>query len=227
MAIWSKRSRPRRRRAYHQGGKACRVIATSLLEAVVDLDFPAVWRGILEAIYWKPAILRVIEAIEVLKPIRFQSIRRNDVGHKAPAASIRRAMNSGDIGDLAPIVEDGRQQRAATVLVDVAYVIRALRTHRESRTRRQRGQAPRLVEPPRSQGAMFPSAMPRHGRVPAKFRLIESGESPPLMIGETRDLGFMLYDVDPGSDRTSPFFCAALKDGALGVPPPGSAEIRR
>jgi CRISPR-associated protein Cas5d len=65
-----------------------------------------------------------VEAIEVLKPIRFQSIRRNEVGHKAPVASIRKAMNSGDIGDLALVAED-RHQRAATVLVDVAYGIRA------------------------------------------------------------------------------------------------------
>jgi CRISPR-associated protein Cas5 subtype I-C len=90
-----------------------------------DLMTPSAARGILEAIHWRPAIRWVVEAIHVLKPIRFQSIRRNEVGHKVPVASIRKAMNSGDIGDLALLVDDDRQQRAATVLADVAYVIEA------------------------------------------------------------------------------------------------------
>jgi CRISPR-associated protein Cas5d len=90
-----------------------------------DVMTPSAARGILEAIYWKPAIRWIVEAIEVLKPIRFQSIRRNEVGHKAPVASIHKAMNAGGISDLVLIVEDDRQQRAATVLVDVAYIIRA------------------------------------------------------------------------------------------------------
>src|SRR5208283_2020968 len=92
-----------------------------------DVMTPSAARGILEAIHWKPAIRWVVEAIHVLKPIRFQSIRRNEVGDKASVASIRKAMNSGDISDLALLVDDQkvRQQRAATILVDVAYVIEA------------------------------------------------------------------------------------------------------
>src|SRR5271166_2227638 len=90
-----------------------------------DVMTPSAARGILEAIHWKPAIRWFVEAIHVLKPIRVQSIRRNEVGHKAPVASIRKAMNSGDIGDLVLLVGEDRQQRAATVLVDVAYIIEA------------------------------------------------------------------------------------------------------
>ena len=90
-----------------------------------DVMTPSAARGILEAIHWKPAIRWFVEAIHVLKPIRVQSIRRNEVGHKAPVASIRKAINSGDIGDLVLLVGEDRQQRAATVLVDVAYIIEA------------------------------------------------------------------------------------------------------
>jgi CRISPR-associated protein Cas5d len=192
-----------------------------------DVMTPSAARGILEAIYWKPAIRWIIEAIEVLKPIRFQSIRRNEVGHKAPIASIRKAMNSGDIGDLALIVEEDRQQRAATLLVDVAYVIQAhfeLTTkagpddnegkHLDSFNRRAR------------KGQCFHQPCLGTREFPARFRLIEPGESPPLTIGETRDLGFMLYDIDHARDRASLFFRASLKDGVLCVPPPGSPEIR-
>jgi CRISPR-associated protein Cas5d len=88
-----------------------------------NVMMPSAARGILEAIHWKLAIKWIVEEIRVLKPIRFQSIRRNEVGSKAPVAAIRRAMKSGDVGDLHLLVEDNRQQRAATVLTDVGYVI--------------------------------------------------------------------------------------------------------
>ena len=42
-----------------------------------DVMTPSAARGILEAIHWKPAIRWVIDAIHILKPIRFHSIRRN------------------------------------------------------------------------------------------------------------------------------------------------------
>jgi CRISPR-associated protein Cas5d len=90
-----------------------------------DVMTPSAARGILEAIHWKPAISWVIDRIHVLEPIRFQSIRRNEVGHKAPAGSIKQAMNRGDVGGLQILVDEDRQQRASTVLVAPAYVIEA------------------------------------------------------------------------------------------------------
>jgi len=193
-----------------------------------DVMTPSAARGILEAIYWKPAIRWIVEAIDVLKPIRFQSIRRNEVGHKAPTASIRKAMNSGDISDLAIVVEDDRQQRAAAVLVDVAYVIRARfeatakagpdddeGKHLDSFNRRAR------------KGQCFHQPCLGTREFPAKFRLIEPAESLPPAIGETRDLGFMFYDIDHAGDRSSLFFRARLENGIMRVPPPGSPEIQR
>lgn len=90
-----------------------------------DVMPPSAARGILEAIHWKPAIRWVIDRIHVLEPIRFQSIRRNEVGHKAPAGTIKRAMNRGDLGGVQLLVDEDRQQRASTVLVNPAYVIEA------------------------------------------------------------------------------------------------------
>lgn len=86
---------------------------------------PSAARGELEAIHWKPAITWVIDRIHVLAPIATQTIRRNEVGRKAPAGAIRAAMNRGDVGGLHLLVEEERQQRAATVLVNVDYVIEA------------------------------------------------------------------------------------------------------
>src|SRR5438105_4553520 len=113
-------------RLFVAGDYACFTRPEMKVERVsYDVMTPSAARGILEAIHWKPAITWIVEEIRVLKPIRFQSIRRNEVGAKAPASAIRKAMKSGDIGDLRLVVEENRQQRAATVLADVSYIIKA------------------------------------------------------------------------------------------------------
>ena len=45
-----------------------------------DVPTPSAARGILESILWKPAIEWRVRIIEVLKPIRWATIRRNEVG---------------------------------------------------------------------------------------------------------------------------------------------------
>ncbi len=39
---------------------------------------------------------------------------------KAPSGKIKQAMNAGSLAGLGLVIEDNRQQRAATVLADVA-----------------------------------------------------------------------------------------------------------
>ncbi len=56
-----------------------------------DAMTPSAARGGLEAIHWKPAIRWVVDRIHVLKPIRFENLRRNELGHKIPVGNIRRA----------------------------------------------------------------------------------------------------------------------------------------
>jgi CRISPR-associated protein Cas5d len=201
-----------------------------------DVMTPSAARGILEAIHWKPAIKWIIEEIRVLKPIRFQSIRRNEVGAKAPVTAIRKAMRSGDIGDLRLVVEDNRQQRAANVLANVDYIISARfeltpkadngdnpGKHLDTFNRRAR------------KGQSFHQPCLGTREFPARFELIEADapmpapekESADLGFGAPRDLGFMLYDINHGGDRASLFFRARLDRGVMKVPPPDSPEIRR
>ncbi|WP_425511839.1 type I-C CRISPR-associated protein Cas5c [Xanthomonas citri] len=90
-----------------------------------DIITPSAARGILEAIHWKPAIRWMVDSIQVLKPIRFESIRRNEVGGKLSAASVSKAIKAGRTDTLVSYVEEDRQQRAATLLRDVGYVIAA------------------------------------------------------------------------------------------------------
>ena len=193
-----------------------------------DVMTPSAARGILEAIHWKPAIRWIVTAIHVLEPIRFQSIRRNEVGHKAPVASIRKAMNSGDIGDLALRVDEDRQQRAATVLRDVAYVIEArFELTEKAGAEDNEGKHLDTFNRRARKGQCFHQPCLGTREFPARFSLIEPGATAPQAIEDTRDLGFMLYDIDHAGDRASLFFRAELSNGVLRVPAPGSPEIRR
>ena len=96
------------------GENACFTRPEMKVERVsYDVMTPSAARGILEAILWKPAIRWQVTRIDVLKPIRWTSVRRNEVG----------AVMSPRTNGL--FVEDQRQQRAGLFLRDVAYVIHA------------------------------------------------------------------------------------------------------
>ena len=108
------------------GERACFTRPEMKVERVsYDVMTPSAARGILEAIHWKPAIRWHVDRIHVLRPITFQSIRRNEVGAKASAGNARSAMNRGTTEGLGIVVDENRQQRAALVLTNVAYVIEA------------------------------------------------------------------------------------------------------
>jgi CRISPR-associated protein Cas5d len=204
-----------------------------------DVMTPSAARGLLEAIHWKPAIRWVVDRIHVLSPIRFQSIRRNEVGRKASVANIKKAMKSGDLAGLALRVDEDRQQRASTVLVNPAYVIEAHfeRTDRwgpeDSEAKHHEMFARRAAR-----GQCFHQPCLGTREFTAEFALVTPDEPLPklpeeartddLGFGRPRDLGFMLWDIDhttPG--KPSLFFRATLRDGVMEVPPPGSPEVRR
>ncbi|MBV9108893.1 MAG: type I-C CRISPR-associated protein Cas5, partial [Gemmatimonadetes bacterium] len=89
-----------------------------------DVMTPSAARGVLEAVLWKPAIRWEVTRIDVLKEIRFVSVRRNEVGAVIPTRSVTSTADGGG-GTLALYVEDERQQRAGILLRDVAYAIHA------------------------------------------------------------------------------------------------------
>jgi CRISPR-associated protein Cas5d len=193
-----------------------------------DVMTPSAARGILEAIHWKPSIRWIVEEIHVLKPIRFQSIRRNEVGSKAPAGKIRQAMNAGNLDGVHLIIEDNRQQRAATVLADVAYVIAArFELAEKADATENAGKHLDIFNRRARKGQCFHQPCLGTREFVARFNLIESGKPVPAAIDETRDLGFMLWDIDHAGDRSSLFFRAHLDKGVMRIPPPGSVEIRR
>lgn len=195
-----------------------------------DIITPSAARGVLEAIHWKPAIRWIVDGIQVLKPIRFESIRRNEVGGKLSAASVGRAIKAGRTDGLVSYVEEDRQQRAATILRDVGYIISAhfeltdkagpddnVGKHLDIFSRRAR------------RGQCFQAPCLGTREFPASFALIENdGEIPaadPALVGE-RDLGWMLHDIDFAEGMTPRFFRAQMVDGRVEVPPPGDGGVR-
>lgn len=75
------------------GARACFTRPEMKAERVsYDVITPSAARGILEAIHWKPAIRWIVDRIHVLKPIRFENIRRNEVGSKITERAERRLL---------------------------------------------------------------------------------------------------------------------------------------
>jgi CRISPR-associated protein Cas5d len=185
-----------------------------------DVITPSAARGILEAIHWKPAIRWVVDRVKVLNEIRFDNIRRNEVGSKIPAGNVRRAMKGQPV-HLAQYVTEDRQQRASLLLRDVAYIIEA---HFELTDKTQEEDTPEkhysmFLRRTRN-GQCFHRPYLGCREFPAHFELIETDLSavPSFYDGKELDLGWMLLDIDFDADMTPRFFKAVMKDGVIDVP---------
>jgi CRISPR-associated protein Cas5d len=211
------------------GERACFTRPEMKVERVsYDVITPSAARGILEAIHWKPAMRWTVERIHVLKPIRFESIRRNEVGGRVPAGKIAQAMKAGSTEGLALYVDEDRQQRAATILRDVAYVIEA-RIDLTAKADATETVAKHLdiFKRRAAKGQCFHRPCLGAREFAADFALIE--DDMPLadsaLAGE-RDLGWMLLDIDFADGMTPRFFKATMRDGTIMVPPLDGVEVR-
>jgi len=193
-----------------------------------DVITPSAARGVLEAVHWKPAIRWVVDTIHVLNPIRFTSIRRNEVGAKIPAGSVKSAMRRGDTNGLGLAVDDNRQQRAATVLVNPAYLIEA---HFELTDKAGEGDTAAkhiaMFNRRAAAGQCFHRPYLGTREFAANFALAEADLPASTLPGDqrNRDLGWMLHDIDHANEHTPYFFRAALVDGVMTVPPLDSGHV--
>lgn len=193
-----------------------------------DVITPSAARGILEAIHWKPAIVWRIDRIHVLKPIRFQSIRRNEIGHKIPVSTIRTARNKGSIESLYTCIEDDRQQRAATVLFDVDYIIEAhFDMTNWAGDDDSAGKHLDIFNRRAKRGQCFHQPCLGTREFAATYSLCAQDADLPPAIDENRDLGWMLYDIDYKNERQALFFRAHMEHGVIEIPAPGSREVLR
>lgn len=206
------------------GERACFTRPEMKVERVsYDVITPSAARGILEAIHWKPSIRWVVDRIGVLKPIRFESLRRNEVGGKLSAASVAKAMKAGRTDGLVSLVDEDRQQRAATILRDVAYIIEAhFELTAKAGAEDNPGKHLDTFNRRARKGQCFHAPCLGVREFPASFELLEQDATPPSpdasLLG-SRDLGWMLHDIDFANGMTPYFFRADLRDGWIVVPP--------
>lgn len=208
-----------------------------------DVITPSAARAIFSAIFWKPAIKWNVKKIEVLSPIKWISVRRNEVKSKA---------NKSQDGLL---IEEDRTQRAGLFLRDVHYRLYAeiefipidkrhpaVNEVPNSLVSEEERQEIRKDENPGKYYAMFERRakkgqcfnQPYLGcrEFSCEFKFVESPEKEAEItpaINESRDLGFMLYDIDftNSNDIKPAFFRAEMKNGVIIVPDWDSEEVRK
>lgn len=183
-----------------------------------DLITPSAARAVFESILWKPAIRWHIRRIEVLKPVRWTSVRRNEVGSVISTRNVMTAMNEGR-GQLALYVEDERQQRAGLILRDVAYRLHADLEFLPDRA--PGDNAAKYAEMFRrraSKGQCVNQPYLGCREFAARFRLVDEADPRSAPHSEVDgDLGLMLYDMDfsnPAYPRPT-FFRAKLDRGVM------------
>lgn len=192
-----------------------------------DIMHPSAARGILEAIHWKPAIRWVVDKIHVLRPIKFDNIRRNEVRSKIVKPNPETVMRDGK--PLFFLVDDGdnRQQRAATLLRDVEYIIEA---HFEMTEKAgpgdNEGKHLDIFNRRARAGQFFHQPCLGCREFPAFFELLEGDPPVSCYAGQTKDLGYMLLDIDFEKGMTPLFFKAVMQDGIITPPSRFSAEVR-
>lgn len=184
-----------------------------------DVMTPSAARGILEAIHWKPAVRWVVDRIHVLKPIRFDNIRRNEVGAKVSDRNARAAQKSGDLSGLGMDVTAQRQQRAMLALRDVSY---GLEAHFEMTPEAGPGDNPSkhrdMFMRRAAKGQCFHRPCLGTREFAADFEAVESFPETTLPPeSRNRDLGWMLYDIDYANGHRSAFFHAVMEDGIIDV----------
>ena len=198
-----------------------------------DVITPSAARAIFEAIFWKPAIRWQVTKIEVMNPIKWTSVRRNEVG----------AVSSKPV-----FIEDKRQQKNTLMLQDVRYRIWAklefipMWKRAESknpsidkeekdflRKDENPGKYNAMFERRASKGQCFNQPYLGTRECAASFRLVNpEQEELSAPINENRDLGLMLYDMDFEGNLEKPdamFYHAIMENGVIVVPPRDSKEV--
>ncbi|MBS3932836.1 MAG: type I-C CRISPR-associated protein Cas5 [Truepera sp.] len=209
---------------------------------------PSAARAIFDAIYLefgpnnKPAMYWQIERIEILKPVRYIALMRNEVKEKISVANVNKWMR--DPSKLEPIYADatredtgqdtkGRTQRQTMALKEVGYRIHAHSVlYTENYELRQKIE--RSFERRASNGQCFYQPYLGCREFTGYFKLLGDSSATPEPHSVNERIGWMLYDVfdlsRPGSNADAPqisLFEAEISNGVLNIPPYPSAEVRK
>lgn len=204
-----------------QGPRACFTRPEMKAERVsYDVITPSAARGLMQAIYWKPAIQWHVDRIKVLNEIRFETFRRNEVGSKIGEGTAADAMKHDK--PIGLVASQDRQQRETVLLRDVAYVIDYHFTMTDMAGETDTPEKHYNIALRRlRKGQCFMQPCFGCREFPAFVSLIEDdSERPSFYDGAgDRDLGWMLYDLDyldPHYPKPM-FFRAVMRDGVIDV----------
>lgn len=194
-----------------------------------DVITPSAARAIFEAILFKRFAMRwQVTKIEVLNPIKWTSVRRNEVGAVA--------------GKNPLYIEEKRQQKNSLLLKDVRYRIHAKLVFIPVGERPQSAFAKhkpgsdenpmkyyQMFERRAKQGQCFSQPYLGCREFSASWRLVDvECEELTKPIQEDKDLGIMLYDMDFDSNAEKPdamFYRAEMRQGVIIVPEKDSEEV--
>ena len=182
-----------------------------------DIPTPSAARGMMESVYYHPGLVWHIDKIYVLNPIRFTNVRRNEVDAKILASDLRNAAQGGT-KPLFLVTSESIQQRAAMMLQDVRYVIEAHFDMTEKAAPSDNpGKFQDIIKRRLKRGQCYSQPYLGCRECTAHFRLWEGGEIE--TISETRDLGWMLFDMDytNPSNIIPMFFRAKMVNGVVDV----------
>jgi len=183
---------------------------------------PSAARNILDAICWKPQMRWVVTGIQILKPIRFQSIRRLELQTRISPSSVSRWMGNPIL--FHPQVSGTRAGGNGTLrntlaLRDVSYVIEAFplvyQPTFEDTPEKYVAMLNRRVQ----KGQCFHRPSLGLREFPADFELAGDTTSP---IEKSFPLGRMLYDIifsQDGRNNRAIFFDASVERGRLDTHP--------
>lgn len=180
-----------------------------------DIMTPSAARGLVEAIYWHPGMRYIIEAIGLMSPIQFTNVRRNEVKSKILSSSVLKNGTSGE--SLGIVTTQEIVQRASTILKDVHYYIDLhFKMTEKANAGDNPGKFKEMLSRRARKGQCYHQPYLGCREFPASFRLVEDDEVVQV-YPESRDLGYMLYDMDysDGEHIIPRFFRAKLEDGVL------------
>lgn len=179
-----------------------------------EVPTPGAVRGMIESVFFHPGLRWVPDRIWVLNRIQFMNVRRNEVKSKVLASAVLQEANGGKAGAI--FTSEDIQQRAAMLLKDVRYVFEAhFEMTVQANPSDNHGKFQDIVKRRLRRGACYSTPYFGCRECTAHFRMWEGGEIP--AIDETRDLGYMLYDMDYSdpTDIQPMFFRARMEHGVI------------
>lgn len=191
-----------------------------------DVITPSAARAIFEAILWKPAIRWTITRIEVMKPISFMNIKRNEIDHVISAQVVEAAAKKGRGSLGVTPAGKNRMQRFSVILRDVKY-----RIYGHFQMTEKAGDSDDMTKfismfnRRLSKGQCFNQPYLGCREFSADFCPIEDVNEAPLQVSQ--NLGWMLLDLD-FSDPNKPkpmLFNANMENGVIEIPPRAQAEV--